>query len=107
MSQKLPQILMVQRAERFSPHAVEKDVAVLHAVGDCLSRRGAQVDYIAEEQLSADSFAPGCDVVAVFSMARSEAALNMLQQAEDSGYISADILRKACKQSSYGICKRT
>lgn len=36
----LPQILMVQRAERFSPNAVEKDLAILQAVGDSLLERG-------------------------------------------------------------------
>ena len=63
MSSTLRKILMVLRAECFSPNAVEKDAAVLHAVGRCLESRGAQVEYIREEQLSAADGAIGSDVV--------------------------------------------
>ena len=85
MSSTPRKILMVLRAECFSPNAVEKDAAVLHAVGRCLESRGAQVEYLREEQLSAADVAIGSDVGAVFTMARSEAALNKLQRAEDDG----------------------
>jgi hypothetical protein len=78
-------ILLVLRAECFSPNAVEKDAAVLHAVGRCLESRGAQVEYLREDQLSAADGVIGSDVGAVFTMARSEAALNKLQRAEDDG----------------------
>ena len=45
----LSQILMVQRDESFSPNAVEKDLAVLQAVGEKLRERGASVSYVKEE----------------------------------------------------------
>lgn len=85
MLSTLRKILMVLRAECFSPNAVEKDAAVLHAVGRCIESRGAQVEYLTEEQLSAAEGAIGSDVSAVFTMARSEAALIKLQRAEDDG----------------------
>ena len=47
----LPQILMVQRDESFSPNAVEKDLAILQAVGEKLRDRGASVSYVKEELL--------------------------------------------------------
>ena len=47
----LPQILMVQRDESFSPNAVEKDLAILQAVGEKLRERGASVSYVKEELL--------------------------------------------------------
>ena len=85
MSSTFKKILMVLRAECFSPGAVERDAAVLHAVGHSLGSRGAEVDYVAEQQLSSVLGAIGGDVDAVFTMARSEAALDCLQQAEDNG----------------------
>lgn len=87
MSSTPRKILMVLRAECFSPNAVEKDAAVLHAVGSCLESRGAEIEYITEEQLTATAGAIGSDVGAVFTMARSEAALNKLQRAEDDGVV--------------------
>lgn len=41
---------MIQRAERFSPNSVEKDRAILEAVGARLVAVGHQVDYVSEEQ---------------------------------------------------------
>lgn len=43
-------VLMIQRAERFSPNSVEKDRAILEAVGARLAATGHQVDYVSEEQ---------------------------------------------------------
>ncbi|MBQ6193676.1 MAG: hypothetical protein IJK43_04530 [Prevotella sp.] len=94
MSLQHPNILMVLRAECFSPNAVEKDAAILHAVGDCLSRRGGHVSYVREEQFSA----VGREVGAVFSMARSSEALASLQHAE------ADGVRVVNSTHSVGIC---
>ena len=85
MSIFIPKILMVLRDERFSPDAVEKDAAILHAVGDCLKRRGANVSYVKEGELLKSSTAIGADVGVIFSMARSEAALAELQHAEADG----------------------
>ena len=47
-------ILMIQRGERFSPNSVEKDWAILEAVGTRLIAAGHQIDYVSEEQ----EFAP-------------------------------------------------
>ena len=41
---------MIQRAERFSPNSVEKDRAILEAVGARLMAAGHRVDYTSEEQ---------------------------------------------------------
>jgi len=43
-------ILMIQRAEKFSPNSVEKDKAILATVGAKLLAAGHQVDYVSEEQ---------------------------------------------------------
>ena len=43
---------MIQRAERFSPNSVEKDRAILEAVGTRLMAAGHQVDYQSEETLN-------------------------------------------------------
>ena len=43
-------ILMVQRAEKFSPNLVDKDKAILDAVGARLLAAGHQVDFVSEEQ---------------------------------------------------------
>ncbi|MBR5728786.1 MAG: hypothetical protein IKX61_01060 [Prevotella sp.] len=86
MPLQLPNILMVLRAECFSPNAVEKDAAILHAVGDCLSHCGRKVSYMNEEQLSDHSVSRD-DVGVVFSMARSEKALACLRHAEADGVL--------------------
>ena len=46
-------ILMVQRAERFSPNSVDKDLAILEAVAARLVVAGHQVDFVNEEKLEA------------------------------------------------------
>ena len=83
----LPQILMVQRAECFSPNAVEKDLAVLQAVGKLLAERGANVGYVKEELLHDKRWKLGERVGIIFSMARSEKALAVLQQAQAEGVV--------------------
>ena len=81
----LPQILMVQRDESFSPNAVEKDLAVLQAVGEKLRDRGASVSYVKEELLQDKRWKLGDRVGIIFSMARSEKSLAVLQQAQAEG----------------------
>ena len=50
-------ILLIQRAERFSPNSVEKDKAILEAVGAKLCAAGHQVDMVSEEHtFSADGY---------------------------------------------------
>ena len=85
MPKASPVILMVQRAARFSPDAEEKDLAILRAVGDSLEAHGARVDYVKEELLENGRFEIDGRVEAIFSMARSEAALGVLQRAEAKG----------------------
>ena len=87
MSPIFPQILMVQRDECFSPDAVEKDLAVLQAVGERLRGRGASVGYVREELLRDRRWIPGADVGVVFSMARSEQSLAVLRQAQALGVV--------------------
>lgn len=81
----LSQILMVQRDESFSPNAVEKDLAVLQAVGEKLRERGASVSYVKEELLQDKRWKLGDRVSVIFSMARSEKSLAVLQQAQAEG----------------------
>lgn len=81
----LPQILMVQRDESFSPNAVEKDLAILQAVGEKLRERGASVSYVKEELLQDKRWKLGDRVGVIFSMARSEKSLAVLQQAQAEG----------------------
>lgn len=81
----LPQILMVQRDESFSPNAVEKDLAILQAVGEKLRERGAGVSYVKEELLQDKRWKLGDRVSVIFSMARSEKSLAVLQQAQAEG----------------------
>ena len=81
----LPQILMVQRDESFSPNAVEKDLAILQAVGKKLRERGASVSYVKEELLQDKRWKLGDRVGVIFSMARSEKSLAVLQQAQAEG----------------------
>ena len=85
MPKASPVILMVQRAARFSPDAEEKDLAILRAVGDGLEAHGARVDYVKEELLENGRFEIDGRVEAIFSMARSEAALDVLRKAEAKG----------------------
>ena len=81
----LPQILMVQRDESFSPNAVEKDLAILQAVGEKLRDRGASISYVKEELLQDKRWKLGDRVGVIFSMARSEKSLAVLQQAQAEG----------------------
>ena len=81
----LPQILMVQRDESFSPNAVEKDLAILQAVGEKLRDRGASISYVKEELLQDKRWKLGDRVGVIFSMARSEKSLAVLQQAKAEG----------------------
>ena len=81
----LPQILMVQRDESFSPNAVEKDLAILQAVGEKLRDRGVSISYVKEELLQDKRWKLGDRVGVIFSMARSEKSLAVLQQAQAEG----------------------
>jgi len=77
-------VLMIQRAERFSPNAVEKDKRILTAVGNRLAADGWRVSYQKEEDVEATGSLPFTPDV-VFTMARSASVLSVLQAAEDRG----------------------
>lgn len=67
-------ILLIQRAEVFSPNSVEKDRAILHTVGEKLCAAGHEVQMVSEEQ----PFEPvGYD--RIFSMGRLPQTLQRLQ----------------------------
>lgn len=75
-------VLLIYRAPQFSPNAVEKDKAILDAVGDRLQRFGVTIRKIAEEQLdnsiSADAF---------LSMGRLPSTLDVLKLKADEGFL--------------------
>ena len=75
-------ILAIQRAECYSPNSVEKDLAILQAVGRLLEARGLAVEYVSEDSL-ADGDLPVAS--AYLSMARSPHVLEMLKRAETDG----------------------
>lgn len=65
---------MIQRAERFSPNSVEKDKAILEAVGAKLNAAGHEVDMVSEEQ----TFQVGA-YDKVLTMGRLQETLDKLQ----------------------------
>ncbi|MBQ9650905.1 MAG: NTP transferase domain-containing protein [Prevotella sp.] len=74
--------LLVKRDAAFSPNAEVKDLAILRAVGDRLEKRGYAVEMVEEKDLSmfqVSHLAPRTSYV--FSMARSERALDILKRA--------------------------
>jgi hypothetical protein len=70
-------ILMIRRAEQFSPNAVENDRAILEAVALRLSSRGHQVTQVDETLLASSLAADKPDFI--FSMARLPASLRLLE----------------------------
>ena len=70
-------ILMIQRAEQFSPNAVENDRAILEAVALRLSSRGHLVTQVDETLLASSLAADKPDFI--FSMARLPESLRLLQ----------------------------
>lgn len=76
---KRSKVLGVSRSERFSPHSVERDGSIFRAVAEALERQGHEVETVGEDELRADHLPPAR---LVFSMARGEAALTLLAEAE-------------------------
>ena len=64
---------MIQRAPQFSPNSVEKDRAILEAVGACLTAQGHVVSVVSEDGLAEIS---SCDVI--FTMGRLPETLEAL-----------------------------
>lgn len=73
-------VLCVYRAERFSPNSVDRDRAVMDAVALLLAGRGIAVKTVGEEQLRPDR-----EDAVVLTMARSAAALDVLERMEAQG----------------------
>jgi hypothetical protein len=69
---------MIRRAEQFSPHSVEKDKAILEAVGARLSQRGHIVTQI--DECSIESFLSTNTPDFIFSMARLPETLHLLRK---------------------------
>ena len=75
----MKKIVMIQRAACFSPGSVEKDWAILYAVGERLRANGEEVRYVPESLLSED------DQADVFlSMGRLPKTLDFLQRQSDN-----------------------
>ena len=66
---------MIQRAVRFSPNSVEKDLAILKAVADKIRREGHIVRIVSESALCLGK--PECDFI--LSMGRMPETLNWLK----------------------------
>ena len=75
-------VQLIYRAPQFSPNAVEKDKAILDAVGDRLQRFGVTIRKIAEEQLD-DSLAAD----AFLSMGRLPCTLDVLKRKATEGFL--------------------
>ena len=73
-------ILLIYRAPRFSPNSVEKDKAILEAVGQNLLLQGVDVQFVEEEKLM-DCF----NFDAILSMGRLTPTLVRLAEAEQKG----------------------
>lgn len=73
-------ILLIARAERFSPNSVERDAAILRAVADELKEQGHQVELCEEDALPATTTAD-----AILSMGRNTATLRWLARLEEEG----------------------
>lgn len=75
-------MLMVRRAERFSPNMSDKDAAILQAVARELQAQGHHTEMCSEEDITPD-IPEGLD--AVYHMARSQQALARLSEWESRG----------------------
>ena len=91
-----PSVVGIQRAPRFSPNSVDKDLAILRAV---MSRFGGRI--VPEDNIPAISELCNKVPEVVFSMARSEEALDILARLERQGTLvinSAEGVRN-CQRS--------
>ena len=78
----MTRILKVYRAKRFSPNSVERDRAIMDAVGNVLAAQGFAVEGTDEEHLDAD-----CKADAYITMARTPKALALLKEKEREGCV--------------------
>ena len=87
-------IIMIQRAACFSPGSVEKDWAILHAVGELLRDRGDDVRYVPETLLTDD-----LESDVYLSMGRLADTLDFLRQRSGHALVinNADSIRWASR----------
>lgn len=92
----MTRILKVYRARRFSPNAVERDRAIIDAVGNVLADEGIEVDGTDEEHLAAS-----CQADAFIAMARTPEALAILKEKEREGHtvINSPMGVERCRRS--------
>ena len=77
----LKKILCIYRHWRYSPHSVERDAAILEAVGDKLRDKGCQVTFVHEENADEKSLRLLlAETDLCFSMARSESVVRVLRE---------------------------
>lgn len=92
----MTRVLKVYRAECFSPNSVERDRAIMDAVGEVLSNRGYFVDGLNETDLTAEA---ATDVF--ISMARTPRALAVLKEKEREGCLVVN------SPAGVEMCKRS
>ena len=96
MRQAMKHVVMVYRAERFSPNSVGRDRAIIDAVEALMKAKGHTVTSVNENELDFD-----CHADVILTMARSPEALDILRAKEAEGC--------AVKNSPYGVmaCRRS
>ena len=87
------EILMIQRAERFSPNSVEKDLAILEAVAERLRQQGHDVTILPEDAFGQE-YTRGQEVTRVlpqciFSMSRLPETLQWLKSLQSVKIINS------------------
>lgn len=89
-------VVAIYRAERFSPNSVEKDRAIIEAVGKRLAQKGYEVEYISECELDESHEA---DIY--LSMGRLASTIDFLKHKEDEGAITINTAEgvESCSRS--------
>lgn len=90
-------ILVIGRAERYSPNSVEKDAAIISRVSEELGRRGFGIAFVGEDAFDADAYAD-----AYVSMGRNSRTLSLLAELEEAGAVvvnSASAVELCCDRS--------
>ena len=95
-------ILVVSRAERFSPNSVERDRAIFQAVIDRLQKHGDEIRLVSEDRLSSPESQDYLE-----SAVRSDLVLTMARQSETLAWLKSFGI--ACINSPEGIerCARS
>lgn len=100
------EITGIKRADRFSPNSGDRDTAILQAVASHLERSYHHIVRLVDEQELTFSSISGTD--AVFSMARSRSALEILAEAEHKGipvFNSAQGLQRLSRRHLKAVCE--